>query len=148
MIVLDTDHLTVLKYSDSREYGVLSARMVRSGEDRFFISVVSVEEQLRGWFAKIREFPQAHRQIPGYAGLISFLQYIQGFPILTFDEHAADEFELLRKQKIRVGTMDLKIASIALAHDALLLSRNLRDFRRVPRLRVENWLGEAPPSPS
>jgi tRNA(fMet)-specific endonuclease VapC len=36
--------------------------------------------------------------------------------------------------------MDLKIASIVLAHDATLLSRNLRDFQQVPNLRVEDWL--------
>jgi tRNA(fMet)-specific endonuclease VapC len=36
--------------------------------------------------------------------------------------------------------MDLKIASIALAHDATLLTRNTRDFAQVPGLRIENWL--------
>jgi tRNA(fMet)-specific endonuclease VapC len=36
--------------------------------------------------------------------------------------------------------MDLKIASIVLAHNAMLLSRNLRDFQQVPNLRVEDWL--------
>ena len=41
--------------------------------------------------------------------------------------------------KMRVGTMDFRIAAIALAHDALLLSRNLTDFRKVPGLRVEDW---------
>lgn len=35
--------------------------------------------------------------------------------------------------------MDLKIAAITLAQDALLVSRNLRDFSRVPDLRVEDW---------
>jgi len=45
-----------------------------------------------------------------------------------------------RKQKIRIGSQDLKIAAIAVANDALLLSANLRDFRQVPGLRVENWL--------
>jgi len=48
---------------------------------------------------------------------------------------------VLRRAKVRIGTMDLKIASIALVHDALLLSANLRDFRQVPGLEVENWLG-------
>ena len=42
--------------------------------------------------------------------------------------------------KIRLGTMDLKIAAIALVNDALLLTANRRDFERVPALRVENWL--------
>ena len=46
----------------------------------------------------------------------------------------------LRDQRIRVGTQDLTIASIALAHDATLLARNTVDFAKVPGLRFENWL--------
>jgi tRNA(fMet)-specific endonuclease VapC len=53
---------------------------------------------------------------------------------------AADVFRQLRRQKIRIGSRDLKIAAIALAQGALLLSANLRDFEKVPGLRVENWL--------
>jgi tRNA(fMet)-specific endonuclease VapC len=41
--------------------------------------------------------------------------------------------------KIRIGTMDLKIASIVKVRDATLFSRNLRDFRKVPGLKVEDW---------
>ncbi|MEO5802504.1 MAG: type II toxin-antitoxin system VapC family toxin, partial [Verrucomicrobiota bacterium] len=41
---------------------------------------------------------------------------------------------------VRIGSMDLKIACIALAHDATLLTRNVNDFSQVPGLRVENWL--------
>jgi tRNA(fMet)-specific endonuclease VapC len=63
------------------------------------------------------------------------------FQIIAFDEPCADQFEKLRAAKIRIGTMDLKIAATALVHDALLLSANLRDFERVPGLRVEDWLG-------
>ncbi len=39
-----------------------------------------------------------------------------------------------------LGTMDLKIASITLANNAILLSRNLCDLERIPDLRVEDWL--------
>ncbi len=42
--------------------------------------------------------------------------------------------------RIRISTMDLKIATIGLVNDALLLSANLRDFQQVPGLRVEDWL--------
>jgi tRNA(fMet)-specific endonuclease VapC len=38
-----------------------------------------------------------------------------------------------------VGTMDLKIAAIALSRNATLLSANLADFRQVPRLKVLDW---------
>lgn len=47
---------------------------------------------------------------------------------------------VVRRQKIRLGTMDLKIAAIALIHDSTLLSANLRDFQQVPNLRAEDWL--------
>jgi tRNA(fMet)-specific endonuclease VapC len=49
-------------------------------------------------------------------------------------------FLALRKELRRVGAMDLKIAAICLVHDAVLLTRNLVDFSKVPGLRVENWL--------
>lgn len=59
--------------------------------------------------------------------------------MLDFDEPAAAQFGQLRRARIRLGSMDLKIAAIALSQEALLLSRNLRDFQRVPGLRVEDW---------
>lgn len=59
---------------------------------------------------------------------------------MDFGDAAAYSFMHLRRLLPRIGTMDLKIASIALTHDALLLTANVRDFRLVPRLRFENWL--------
>lgn len=59
--------------------------------------------------------------------------------ILDFDNLAATQFAVLQSQRIRIGTMDLKIAAIALANDATLLSRNLKDFCKVPGLKVEDW---------
>ena len=56
------------------------------------------------------------------------------------DEAVARQFEEMRRQKLRIGSMDLKIAATALVNNALLLSANLSDFERVPALRVENWL--------
>jgi tRNA(fMet)-specific endonuclease VapC len=52
---------------------------------------------------------------------------------------AAEEFQRLQKTRIRIGTMDLKIAAIALTSNATLLTRNLIDFRKVPDLKVEDW---------
>ena len=60
-------------------------------------------------------------------------------PILDFDQDAAAEFERLIRLKVRIGTMDLRIAAITIAQDAVLLSKNLTDFRKVPGLRVEDW---------
>ena len=55
------------------------------------------------------------------------------------DERSLTKFEALQKQRIRIGTMDLKIGSIALSNGATLLSRNLDDFQKVPDLDVADW---------
>ncbi len=59
--------------------------------------------------------------------------------VLKFDSAAAAQFQHLRSLRLRVGTMDLRIAAIALAHDAAVLTRNIKDFSRVPNLRAEDW---------
>ena len=63
--------------------------------------------------------------------------------ILRFSERAASTFGELRQQRVRIGSLDLKIASIALEHGATLLSANARDFDHIPGLRFEDWLHSA-----
>ena len=75
-----------------------------------------------------------------YEQFLLALKALANFVILPFDAEAAEVFHSYSAAVRRIGTMDLKIASIAVSHDALLLSRNLAHFRQVPRLRVENWL--------
>ena len=57
------------------------------------------------------------------------------------DQHntSTAEFERLRHEGIRIGTQDLRIASIALNRDAILITRNARDFNLVPTLRILDW---------
>jgi tRNA(fMet)-specific endonuclease VapC len=138
MILLDTDHLSVHAFPDSRAYGILSAK-IRKAPDEFG-TIVCLEEQLRGWLAAIRRKHDVDQQVPVYDQLGRLWDYFRDWQILRFDAQAAELFKRLRRQNIRIGSQDLKIAAIALAHDALLLSANLRDFRQVPGLRVENWL--------
>jgi tRNA(fMet)-specific endonuclease VapC len=141
MILLDTDHLTLLKYPDSERGARLNERLqAQPPEEVVATSIISVEEQMRGWLAAIAKERHARRQVFGYGELARLFDYFRAFTILPFDERAADQFDNLRASKIRLGTMDLKIAAIALVNQALLLSANRRDFEQVPGLRVENWL--------
>jgi tRNA(fMet)-specific endonuclease VapC len=59
--------------------------------------------------------------------------------VLGYDRAAADIYDELRQTYPRLGTMDLRIAAIAIAHDALLVTRNIADFGKVANLRVEDW---------
>jgi tRNA(fMet)-specific endonuclease VapC len=58
---------------------------------------------------------------------------------LTYDEPAIDRFQELRNQKVKIGRMDLRIAATVLEHRSVLVTRNVRDFKQVPRLQIEDW---------
>ncbi len=71
MIILDTDHLNVLKYAnDSKHYNLLQ-RMAQSGDQDFVTTVITIEEQMRGWLAFIHKSREIHQQVPAYDQLIS-----------------------------------------------------------------------------
>lgn len=139
MILLDTDHINVLQ-SMALQVTALRANMTASADQDFATTAITIEEQMRGWLALIHRSSDVHLQIPAYDRLVGLFDFFGRWRIAPFDEAAAGEFKRLRQQRIRIGTMDLKIASTALANGVLLLSANLRDFEQVPNLRVENWL--------
>ena len=59
--------------------------------------------------------------------------------VLSYTPQADALYRQWRHQRIRVGTHDLRIGAICVAHVATLISRNRRDFGQVPGLRVEFW---------
>ncbi len=141
MILLDTDHATFLKYPEGERGTRLMERLkARPSGQVVAVSIITVEEQMRGWLASIAKERLSRRQVVAYTELARLFEYFRLFHVAQFDERAADQFDTLRSAKIRLGTMDLKIAAIALVNNALLVTANRRDFERVPGLRVENWL--------
>ena len=95
---------------------------------------------MRGWLALIARFREVREQIPAYERLRDLFSFFGRWQIVPLDDRAVNRFEALKKKRVRIGSQDLKIAAIAIANDALLLTANLKDFRRVPDLRLENWL--------
>ena len=139
MILLDTDHFSVVTDGRHQAHAQLAVRLQSCGET-LTLPVVSVEEQLRGWLAQIRRQTDVSRQIYPYDRLMRLLDILGDWEIARWGQPAAEQFQGLRKRRVRIGTQDLKIAAIAMVHDALLLSANLRDFEQVPGLRVEDWI--------
>ena len=138
MLVLDTNHVSELGYGSPAGLR-LRDRLVASGEDTA-TTIITVEEQLRGWLAEIHRLADSHRQIPAYRRLHERIEFFARWAVLPWDTAAADQFVSLRRQGIRIGSMDLKIACITLAHQSTLLTRNTSDFAQIPGLRVANWL--------
>ena len=142
MILLDSDHLSVLQHHDSPQTNRLRALLRAVRLDELGTTAVSLEEQTRGWLARIAQHSDVRRQVPYYQRLVGLSEFYAGWNVLPFDELAAEEFLRLRRDGVRIGTMDLKIAAITLTLGATLLSANLKDFQQVPGLHVEDWLSD------
>jgi len=138
LLVLDTDHFSELE-RDLEPGKRLSQRLNLSVTD-IVLTVITIEEEMRGWLAEINRRRDPHGQISPYAKLQRQVEAFADWIILPWDGESAELFLKLRRQGLRIGSMDLKIACIALAHDATLLTRNATDFVQVPGLRIENWL--------
>lgn len=138
MYLLDTDHISLIARAGAEGRRILE-RLSGAEQDLIAVSIISYEEQVRGWLSEIAAARTVDRQKPKYIELTRMLTYYCATPILPFDDTAVSEYQRLWLMRLRVGTMDLKIAAIALANDATLLTRNSSDFERVPDLRIEDW---------
>ena len=135
LYVLDTDHISL--YQKSHPPVVARLKLVAPAD--LAVTVVSAEEQLRGWFDAIRQANSGERLQWAYLGLRQGIEYFNTIRVLDFTEAALRRYLALRAAKIRVGTQDLRIAAIVLALDGTLVTRNRRDFAQVPGLRIEDW---------
>ena len=140
MIILDTDIISLLDRKTGEAFENFVRRFAAVPDDeRVCATIISFEEHMRGWLAQIAAAWKPEAQVLAYARLQRLLWEYQSRDTLPYDDAAAVTFARLHRNRIRIGTMDLRIGAIALTYDALLISRNLRDFKRVPNLRVEDW---------
>jgi tRNA(fMet)-specific endonuclease VapC len=137
-VVLDTDHLTLLQ-RQSPEADHILRRLDRLAPDDIAATIVSFQEQFQGWLAYLNKARKAEQIVRAYRELDVLRRSFQRMNVLMFDEAAQGIFSSLRPRCRRLGTLDLRIASIALSTGALLLSRNLCDFEQISGLAVEDW---------
>jgi tRNA(fMet)-specific endonuclease VapC len=138
MLVLDTDHMSLLEW-DSSSSATLRERLADLDERDVATTIVNYEEQVRGWMAYIAGARTVDAQIEAYRRLRTHLDNYRQIPVLDFDGAAAAVYQRLRRARVRVGTMDLKIAAIVMSLDGTLLTRNRRDFEKIPGLKSADW---------
>lgn len=137
--ILDTDHVTLIQRQTEPAYSRLRARLGAFPRDDVRTTIVTFQEQMRGWLSIVARSRNADQEVAAYQLLYDSLAFFSSIPVLRYDNRAAEQFAALRRLRLRVGSMDLKIAAVALSQNGMLLSRNLKDFGRVPNLRVEDW---------
>ena len=133
--LLDTDHISL----HERGHPPLRARFEALSPDSIAVSVVTVEEALRGRLAALSRRSAGEARERAYAKLMETVRFFGSIQVVLFDARCEQQSQALRSQRVRVGAQDLRIAATALAHGCTLVTRNRRDFGRVPGLPIEDW---------
>jgi tRNA(fMet)-specific endonuclease VapC len=122
-------------YAIKRRPQVLRRLQARSPDD-FAVSVITVAE-LRFGAAKSSRPAKTRRSVDAF---------LKPFEILPFGNDAANEYARLRLALERegrpIGERDLLIAATAKSLGLIVVTHNVREFSRVPDLKVEDWHDE------
>lgn len=129
--LLDTD---ICSYMMKRSHPALLARLRTISPEDTGISVITRAELEYG-------VEMSPRRLSDRRAVDDFLQFIE---ILAFPVHAAIHYGQIRAVLQRKGNMiganDLFIAAHARCLDLVLVTNNAREFKRIPGLKIENWI--------
>ena len=137
MYIFDTDHLSILQRQGNSAQPLLHRLQLNT--QPIAATVISYEEQTRGWMKYFAQAKNLEQQVIAYQRLQQHAINYCSITLLPFDLRSSEHYQQLRKQYPRLDTMDLKIAAIVLVHDATLLTRNQKDFSQIQGLKIEDW---------
>jgi tRNA(fMet)-specific endonuclease VapC len=137
--LFDTDHISLIQQPNSPEYGAIQAHASAHSPSDIVYCIVSFQEQVIGAHAYITRAKTPSDLLIGYRLMSAVHSTFMTKSVLPFDGSALAEFDQLVASKVRVKTMDLRIAAIALVNSLTLVTRNSRDFSKVPGLVIEDW---------
>ncbi len=137
MYIFDTDHLSILQRQGNSAQPLI--HRLQLNVSPIAATVISYEEQTRGWMKYFAQAKNLDQQVIAYQRLQQHAINYCSITLLAFDTRSSEQFQQLRKQYPRLDTMDLKIAAIVLTHDATLLTRNQKDFSQIQGLKIEDW---------
>ena len=135
LFLLDTDHISLLQRGNPHVIG----RLAHINPEQIAVTVITAAEQFQGRLATIRRAKIEADVVQEYERLRQTIAFYRAIHIAPYSPAAATEWVRLRKAGIRIGTQDLRIAAIALVLNLTLVTRNSRDFERVPLLHIEDW---------
>jgi tRNA(fMet)-specific endonuclease VapC len=135
LFVLDTDMLTLLQMGHPR----VLAHVAKHPPADIAVSVLTVEEQLSGWYTQLRKAKRPEKLAWAYRGLAANVRFLSRVQVLDYDEEAIGRYQELQRLRLKVRKMDLQIAATILGHGGTAVTRNVRDFKVVQGLAVVDW---------
>ena len=135
LYVLETDHLSL----NLRGHPKVRERLAQISPDDLAITIITAKEQLRGRLAQVRKAFTGDTRSTAYQFLRKAIIDLAKLNSLDYDATSESIYQELRRQRLRVGSQDLRIAAVILAKHGMLVTRNRIDFSQVPGLTLEDW---------
>jgi len=135
LYILDTDHVSLLQRGNTH----VLAHLAHVSIDQRAVTIITVTEQIQGRLAVIHQARSEVEVAAGDQRLQETMTFYASIRVLPYDAEAQAQFAQLRRQRVRIGTQDLRIAAITLSRQATLVTRNTRDFAKVPALNIVDW---------
>lgn len=136
--ILDTDTVSLLL----RRHPIVSQQVLTNGAD-VAISIITVQEIFNGWVVRINGAKTVEELVTLYEQLHKAILLFKRVPVMNFDQTASQQLALLLQENPSLAKQrlqkDMRIAATVLSLNAILVTRNERDFSQVPRLMIENW---------
>ncbi len=138
MPILDTNAVSILERRGPESVRLIAYLDSLPPED-IHVTVISYEEQIRGWMSVLGAARNSKTQTLPYSLLLAQLENYCSLHVLPFDEPAAAQYEELRKTHRRISSPDLKIAAVTLVNNTTLITQNTRDFENIANLKLKDW---------
>jgi tRNA(fMet)-specific endonuclease VapC len=136
MFLLDTDVLSLLQEGNPQ----VLQHVNQHPRNEIALSTISLQEQMQGFLAAANRSRNSQQLARVHDQLVTRLLPVWSwFSVLPFTEPAILRFEQLRLMRLNVGAMDLRISAVALENGLTVVTRNLRDFGRIPSLACADW---------
>ncbi|MDH3605053.1 MAG: type II toxin-antitoxin system VapC family toxin [Candidatus Tectomicrobia bacterium] len=133
--VFDTDSLTLWL----RGHETITARVAQTSHHQLAITIITIDEVLRGWYTQIRRARHDEQLARAYQALQETVEFSRAIRILPFDLASIRRYRQLRINHRRTGTNDLRIAAIVLEQEGALVTRNSSDFVDIDGLLLADW---------
>lgn len=123
-------------YLINNKYEYLKKKVEETGIEEIAISTITIAELEFGIAKSKSPYKQENR--------IALMEFLLPFKFLPFEQIDAYEYALIRNDlqcsgKI-IGNMDILIGAQAVANDLILVTNNVKEFQRINKIQVENWV--------
>ena len=139
LYVIDTDIFTLIQHQARQSVPLLFLRVSMQKQENLCTTIISFQEQAKGCLASANRIQPESKLLDAYEMMQNLRDAYCRLNVLPFNAAAKRQVDELVRQRIRVGTMDMRIAAITMVNQATLITRNTQDFERIPGLRLEDW---------